>query len=248
VDESHAADVELARRCAAGDEEAWRRFVLEYRPVLYRAADALDRSGGARELADALYADLYGLKKDEGGRRPLLRYFQGRSSLATWLRAVLAQRYVDRLRAQRRLEPLPDETDAPVDLGAARAGDPPDPERPRYLALMRQALSCAVAALCDRDRLRLGCYYVQELTLAQTGRLLKEHEATVSRQLGRTRRAIRDEIERRLREEGLTGDQIAACFASVAGDPGSIDLNKVFDPKDGAHYRERKAPAPERSL
>ena len=248
VDQSHAADVELARRCAAGDEQAWQRFVLEYRPVLYRAADALDRSGGARELADALYADLYGLKKDEGERRPLLRYFQGRSSLATWLRAVLAQRYVDRLRAQRRLEPLPEETDAPVDLGAVRPGDPPDPERPRYLALMRQALSGAVAALCDRDRLRLGCYYAQELTLAETGRLLKEHEATVSRQLGRTRRAIRDEIERRLRHEGLTGDQIAACFASVAGDPGPIDLNKVFGPPAGGHYPERKAPAPERSL
>ena len=32
---------------------------------------------------------------DRGERRSLFRYFQGRSSLATWLRAVLAQRYVD---------------------------------------------------------------------------------------------------------------------------------------------------------
>ena len=239
MDRSHDVDLELARQCAAGDEQAWQRFVLEYRPVLYRAADALDRSGGARELADALYADLYGLKKDEGERRPLLRYFQGRSSLATWLRAVLAQRYVDRLRAQRRLEPLPEETDAPVDLGAQRANDPPDPERPRYLALMRQALSCAIAALCDRDRLRLGCYYAQELTLAETGRLLKEHEATVSRQLGRTRRAIRAEIDRRLRHEGLTGDQIAACFASVAGDPGPIDLTQVFGGPDASLRAKR---------
>lgn len=228
MDRSHAADVELARRCAAGDEQAWQRFVLEYRPVLYRAADALDRSGGARELADSLYADLYGIKQGASERRSLFRYFQGRSSLATWLRAVLAQRYVDRLRAERRLEPLPDESDAPVDLGAARPSDPPDPERPRYLALVGQALSRAVAALCDRDTLRLCCYYVQELTLAETGRVLKEHEATVSRQLARTRHTIRHKVERQLRDGGLTEDQIAACFASVAGDPGPLDLTQVF--------------------
>ena len=70
---------------------------------------------------------------------------------------------------------------------------------------------------------------MQELTLAETGRLLKEHEATVSRHLARARRAIRHDVERQLREEaGLTGDQIAACFASVAEDPGPLDLKKVI--------------------
>ena len=55
-------------------------------PALYRAADALDRSGGARELADSLYADLYGVEQRDGERQSLFRYFHGRSSLATWLR------------------------------------------------------------------------------------------------------------------------------------------------------------------
>ena len=73
------------------------------------AADALDRSGGARELADSLYADLYGVEQRDGQRQSLLRYFHGRSSLATWLRAVLAQRHVDRVRVERRTEPLPEE-------------------------------------------------------------------------------------------------------------------------------------------
>src|SRR4029079_14180055 len=99
----------LARPWAEGTEPAWDRFVRDYRPVLYRAADALDPSGGARELADSLYGDLYGVQVRGSDRRSLFRYFQGRSSLATWLRAVLAQRYVDRLRAGRRLTPLPDD-------------------------------------------------------------------------------------------------------------------------------------------
>jgi RNA polymerase sigma factor (sigma-70 family) len=124
---------------------------------------------------------------------------------------------------QRRLEPLPDEE------VAARDAEPPDPDRSRYVALVRQALGCAVARLTGRDRLRLACYYVQELTLAETGRALKEHEATVSRQLTRTRQALRADVERQLREEaGLGGDQIAACFASVAEDPGPLDLKQVI--------------------
>src|SRR6516164_8346041 len=121
-------DLELARLCAEGDERAWERFVREYRPILYRAADALDSTQGAREIADSLYAELYGIKTAAGERQSLFRYYQGRSSLATWLRAVLAQRYVDLVRVQRRLESLPDEENA---VQAAE----PNPERTRYVAL-----------------------------------------------------------------------------------------------------------------
>src|SRR5471030_1543254 len=232
VNASYAGDLELARRCASGEEPAWERFVLEYRPVLYRAADALDPGGGARDLADSLYADLY--------TKSLFRYFQGRSSLATWLRAVLAQRYVDRLRAQKRLEPLPDEEHGSRPY-EGRAADPPDPDRARHLALLRDALARAVDRLDQRDRLRLGCYYVQELTLADTGRLLKEHEATSSRQLARTRRLLREDVERQLREDpGLSDAQIAECFASASEDAGPLDLGQMLG--------ERKKPTPDRSV
>jgi RNA polymerase sigma factor (sigma-70 family) len=215
-------DLELARSCAAGDERAWERFVRDYRPLLYRAADALDATGGARDVADSLYADLYGLAGGGGERRSLFRYFEGRSSLATWLRAVLAQRYVDRLRAARRLEPLSDTTEP-------EAPAPPDPDRERYLALVRDALGRAVGRLDPRDRLRLASYYVQELTLAQIGRLLRESEASASRHLARTRREIRSDVERQLRDESrLTDDQIAACLASVIEDSGPLDMKQVI--------------------
>jgi RNA polymerase sigma factor (sigma-70 family) len=220
----HSADLELARLCAEGDEHAWERFVREYRPILYRAADALDRTQGAREIADSLYADLYGIRTQAGERQSLFRYYQGRSSLATWLRAVLAQRFVDRVRGQRRIEPLPDD-----DTPAPAPAQEPDPDRARYVALVRQALGRAVAALTARDRLRLGCYYVQELTLAETGRLMNESEASSSRQLARSRLAIRRDVEHQLRDEaGLSDDQIAACFASVSDDPGPLDLKQVI--------------------
>jgi RNA polymerase sigma-70 factor, ECF subfamily len=219
---THPADLELARLCADGNEHAWEKFVREYRPVLYRAADALDPTRGARELADSLYADLYGVTSSASGRQSLFRYYQGRSSLATWLRAVLAQRYVDRLRTQRRVEPLSDE-EMPA------RSEEPDPDRARYVALVRHALERAVARLTARDRLRVGCYYVQQLTLAETGRVMKESEATSSRQLARARVEIRRDVERQLRDDArLSDEQIAACFASVADDPGPLDLKQVI--------------------
>jgi RNA polymerase sigma factor (sigma-70 family) len=213
-------DLELARLCAAGDERAWESFVREYRPLLYRAADALDATGGAREVADSLYADLYGLTSDGRERQSLFRYFEGRSSLATWLRAVLAQRYVDRLRAARRTEPLGED--------AEPKAPPGDPDRERYVTLVRAALRHAVSRVDARDRLRLASYYVQQLTLAQIGRLIGESEASVSRHLARTRRDIRSEVERQLRGEGLNDDHIAACLASVMEDSGPLDMKQVI--------------------
>src|SRR5262245_52146473 len=217
-------DLELARLCADGDERAWERFVREYRPLLYRAADALDHTQGAREIADSLYADLFGIRMSDGQRQSLFRYYQGRSSLATWLRAVLAQRYVDRVRVLRKLEL----ESLPPDEAAVHTADP-DPERARYVELVRRALRRAVDSLTARDRLRLGCYYVQELTLAETGRLMNESEATSSRRLARSRGALRRDIERQLRDEaGLSDRQIAECLASVADDPGNLDLKQVI--------------------
>ena len=223
----HLADLALACACAAGDERAWEHFVREHRPVLYRAADALAPGGSARELADSLYADLYGTQARDGERRSLFRYFHGRSSLATWLRAVLAQRHVDAIRAGRRLDPLPadDHPSAPV----AAAGPAADPDRVRYLALIQRALKLAISKLAARERLRLGCYYTEQLTLAETGRVLREHEATVSRQLARTRRTIRDEVERYLRDDGrLDAAQIERCFAYVLEDSGPFDLGGII--------------------
>ena len=237
----HLEDLALAIACAAGLDVAWEHFVREYRSVLYRAADAIDRSGGARELADSLYADLYGLSERDGQRRSLFRYYHGRSSLATWLRAVLAQRHVDRIRTQRRIEPLPDEEGA----STVTASTPPsDPDRPRLLALIKDALAAALSRLGARDRLRLSCYYAQELTLAEVGRLTGEHEATVSRHLARTRRTLREDLERQLHDEAKLSDaEIAQGFGYAMENAGPIDLGEILNSSG-----ERKKSAAHRSI
>ena len=90
----------------------------------------IDPGGGARELADSIYADLFGLQERDGERRSLFRYFHGRSSLATWLRAVLAQRQVDRVRATRRAaRSIDDDEDEEVVPPALSASPRPIPTR-----------------------------------------------------------------------------------------------------------------------
>jgi RNA polymerase sigma-70 factor (ECF subfamily) len=236
----HLADLALACACAQGHAGAWDHFVAQFRPALYRAADAVDAGGGAREVADALYAELYGLNEKGGERRSLFLYFHGRSSLSTWLRSLVAQRYVDRIRETRRLAPLPEDESA-AGLPAAPAS--PDPDRPRFAAAMRAALGLVIGVLAPKDRLRLGCYYAQEMTLAQIGRVTGEHEATVSRHLARTRREIRGAVERQLREQHRFAErEIDECFASMSADVGPINLGDWFAPGE-----DRKKPDANRS-
>jgi RNA polymerase sigma-70 factor (ECF subfamily) len=228
LDKLHVEDLALAAACASGADAAWDHFVREHRPSLYRAAGAIDRNGGGRELADSLYAELFGLRERDGARQSLFRYFHGRSSLGSWVRAVLAQRHVDGLRASRRLAPLPDD-DGPGALPAAP--NVPNAGVSAYHVAMHAALALAIAALAPRDRLRLASYYAQNMKLAAIGRMLGEHEASVSRHLTRTRSALRAAVEAHLRSvAGYDESAVSECFRTVAGDSGVIDLDVLLGP------------------
>jgi RNA polymerase sigma-70 factor (ECF subfamily) len=201
VDGLHAEDLALACACACGSPEAWDHFVTTYRPELYRAARAMSDEATGRELADSLYADLFGLSEKDGVRSSLFRYYHGRAKLSTWLRSVLAQRRVDLARTARRLTSLDDPDHAAERTLPAAA--PADPARAAVMRMAAAAVTAAVAALEPPDRFRLACYYVHEMTLAQIGRLAGEHEATVSRKLERARKTLRAAIEAALSERGV---------------------------------------------
>jgi RNA polymerase sigma factor (sigma-70 family) len=239
----HLSDLALACACGEGHDAAWDHFVAEFRPALYRTADAIDRTGRAREIADALHGELFS--------RSLFRYFHGRSSLATWLRSLVSQRFVDRLRETRRLEPLPDE-EGRVRLRAFGASArQAEPDRGRFVAAMQTVLAAAIAALAPRDRLRLRCYYAEEMTLVQIGRLTRESEATVSRQLARSRKAMREQIERGLADQGFSADEVRECISSMMDDTGTLDLGELLSLSRRSPAGEgggRKKPAPDRSI
>ena len=123
-------ELALARACAAGHERAWTEFLNRYREPLYSAALAITRNDAAgHELADSLYAELYGVKERATAqgleRFSKLNTYTGRGSLEGWLRTVLAQSWVDRYRKQRRLVSLEEETEAGRQFAAAES--PPQP-------------------------------------------------------------------------------------------------------------------------
>jgi RNA polymerase sigma factor (sigma-70 family) len=247
----HLNDLALACSCSEGRAEAWEHFVATYRGYLRSAAGAILRcsatSPAACDLADSLFAELYGLSEGKRADRSLFRYFHGRSSLKTWLRAVLAQRHVDAIRAGRRFTEL-DAEDRSVRgashdaAEAPRSESPPDPHRERYVALFTRMLEISLGLLDPRDRERLRLYYAEEQTLAEIGRTLAEHESSVSRNLERIRRDLRRAVEEALRkgpiaangsssEPGLSEEEISLCFA-YASEDAPIDLDKLF-PRSG---------------
>jgi RNA polymerase sigma factor (sigma-70 family) len=131
---------------------------------------------------------------------------------------VLVQRCIDRRRAAARLEPLDEQSAAAIER--TRETPAPDPDRERYVALAQSAVDHAIATLASRDRLRLRLYYGEHLRLAQVGRVLGEHEATVSRKLERSRRELRTAVESRLRETHQLGDRaLRECLEAAAVAP-----------------------------
>ena len=230
-------DLALAAACLEGSESAWEYFVREYRSPLRAAAGAItkgSRAGAnAQELADSLFAELFGLVDGKRGERSLFRYFHGRSSLKTWLRAILAQRHVDRLRESRRWESFDQgDGEGPKQLPERNATPPSlDPHRNRYLQRFVAALQLSLAALDDNDRQRLELYYARQKTLAEIGRQIGEHESSVSRNLERIRHALRTRIEEHLHgEPALSEAEIALCFQYAAEDA-PIDFRNLFPEK-----------------
>jgi RNA polymerase sigma factor (sigma-70 family) len=244
-------DLALACACAAGYSAAWDYFVSSFRAYLRSAAGALLRcpaeSPAACELADSLFSDLYGLS-ESSNRRSLFQYFHGRSSLKTWLRAVLAQRHIDAIRASRRFTGI-EGTDGDATRSGPRPalapqtkpdgdGSPHDPHRTELVALFHRTLEVALGLLAPRDKERLRLYYAAEQTLAEIGRKFGEHESSVSRNLERTRRELRQQVEQALRKGvssldghltavGLSDAQIALCF-EYASEEAPIDLDKLL--------------------
>ena len=195
-------DLILARACAAGSEVAWDLFLTRYRKVLYRAAYAIARQESAgRELADSLYADLYGVAEPGRARRSRLESYMGRGSLDGWLRAVLAQRFVDERRRTRRDVSL-DEQESEILLTApvSDIGDRGE----KLLARIDSSLAAVLTRLNTEERFLLSSYYLDGRALWQIAKLQAVHESTISRRLERLTRRVRKALLSELQKSGLS--------------------------------------------
>ena len=200
----------LARACAAGNERAWEVFLNRYRNTLYESAYKIAASEStARELADSLYAELYGVDAKGQQRTSKLLYYQGRGSLQGWLRVVVAQEYINRYRSGRRESSL----DAAVEEGAQYVA----PQSHVVFADPRieAAVTAELATLDADERFLLAAYYLDHRTLAEIAKLQGVHESTISRRLERITASSRKSIRKRMMQSGMSARQADEAMADV---------------------------------
>jgi RNA polymerase sigma-70 factor (ECF subfamily) len=208
-------DLALATACVLGREVAWQRFLELYRAPLSQAAVAITGSSTlGHDLADSLYSEIYGLREVDGQRRSPLASYSGRGSLLGWLRTTLAQRHVDHHRRTHRESPI-DTLDAPAPQ--------PDPlPVAAELDGLARAITSTLKNLPPEERFLLSSYFLDRQPLAQIGRVLGVHEATISRRLKRLLQDLRQQLLRNLQSGGLSK---RAAEEALGNDPRDLEIN-----------------------
>ncbi len=216
-------ELALARACAAGDERAWQDFLNRFREKLYDAALAIAKDDAtSRELADSLYADLYITTMRDGRRVSKLESYTGRGSLEGWLRTVLAQEFVNRYRAQRRLVSLEEKEEAGEQF-VARETAPATTVDPRLEAAADEALS----ELSAEDRFVLAAYFLDGRTLAEIGRMLGVHESTISRKVEKITGGLRKRLRNCLTARGMSKREAEEALESDVRDV-QVNVRKLL--------------------
>src|SRR5437764_10531989 len=205
-------ELALARACAAGHERAWEIFMVRYREKLYDiAAYIAKESSAARELADSIYADLYGTGTREGKRISKLASYTGRGSLEGWLRTVLAQEFVNRYRKQKRLVSLDEESEEGVQFSSA--GSTPIQMADHRLG---EATDEALDQLAAEDSLVLAAYFLDGRTLTEIGRMIGVHESTISRRMEKLLKTLRKQVMAGMQSRGISrGQEVDAMDAYI---------------------------------
>jgi RNA polymerase sigma-70 factor (ECF subfamily) len=214
-------ELALARACAAGHNAAWEIFLTRYREKLYQSALRIAREdSAARDLADTLYAELYGTTTRGGERVSKLASFTGRGSLEGWLRTVLAQEFVNRYRRTRRLVSLDEEGQEGSELTAPETVVAPSPD-----SRLESATQGALASLSNEERMILASYFLDGRTLAEIARMLGVHESTISRKVDKLAKSLRKKILANMMQQGMARRQAEEALEVDVRDLG-LDIRR----------------------
>lgn len=235
-------DLILARACAAGNERAWEIFLSRFREKIYDVAGYIAReTSAARELADSLYAELYGTSLRDGHRVSKLASYTGRGSLEGWLRTIIAQEHINQYRRRRRFVSLDGETDQ----GAQFASTDLDNAATSIDSKLESATDDVLAALPAENRFILASYYLEDRTLAEIAQLLGVHESTISRKLDKLLKSLRKQILAGLGRRGLSRRQAEEALEVDIRDIRHNIRERLMQETAAPAFSERKAEMPE---
>jgi RNA polymerase sigma-70 factor (ECF subfamily) len=233
-------ELALARACAAGNDSAWELFLTRYREKLYQSALRIAREdSAARDLADSLYAELYGTTTRAGERICKLASFTGRGSLEGWLRTVLAQEFVNRYRRTKRLVSLDEESEDGAQFAA------PDPAPlPSADSRLESSTDAALASLSSEERMVLAAYYLDGRTLAEVARMLGVHESTISRKVDKLAKSLRKKILAGMMQQGMARRQAEEALEVDVRDL-RVDIRRsLAQESPAATFSEKKDVSP----
>jgi RNA polymerase sigma-70 factor (ECF subfamily) len=233
----------LARSCAAGNEKAWEVFLTRYREKLYDMALRVAREdSAARDIADSIYAELYGLNARGDLRASKLLSYSGRGSLEGWLRTVISQEFVNRYRKNKRFVSLDEGEDNEeggehrhVQELAAPLSEPAVAPEVRLVAATDETL----AALAPDERFILAAYHLDGRTLAQIAQMLNVHESTISRKLDKLSKSLRKQILSAMMARGMSRRQAEEALEVDVRD---INLNlraRLQDSGGGTFFKKK---------
>ncbi len=180
-----ADDLELAKRCVAGEERAQRAFVARYAPLVFSVCRRRGvPADAAEDLTQDALADAF---------RSLPGY-RGEARLSSWLFTFACRRVASYYRGAERRELASSEL-----ASDAAAVEPADADWETRVADADRAARVrrAVEALGEPARTILLAYYLAELSVREIAAELDLPAGTVKSHLHRGRLAVRRRLEAR---------------------------------------------------
>jgi RNA polymerase sigma factor (sigma-70 family) len=207
----YAVDWFLCCACLEGEARAWeclfaaragRGDLLLIDALRTRAARLFPRDEERQESAVTEFWG-YLLAGERPGSTPILARYDGRRPLIPWLIRVFQNKHISDLRHLRGIQPLPDDDLDSHDLLFPHEGDA------RWHEEFRLAARAWLEELPENDLLLLGLRLRYRLSQRQVAQLMGIHEGNISRQTARLRDHCLEQIDRRLRDLGWTGEDLA---------------------------------------
>jgi RNA polymerase sigma factor (sigma-70 family) len=211
LDNLYPLDWYLTAACLEGNARAWEYlFAVRTGRSDCLLVDAL-RARAARlypgneEKQDSAVNEFWGhlFVAERPGSLAILARYDGQRPLAPWLIRVFQNWHISQLRQLSGVQALPD-----GDLALTLPASADD----RWREVFAQATHDWLEGLDENDVLLLGLRLRYRMSQRETAQLLGVHEGTMSRRTDNLRDRCLEFLERRLLEQGWTGDDLMALI------------------------------------
>ena len=187
-------DAEIARRVAAGDQDALQLLMRRHNQTLYRTARSILKDDAeAEDAVQEAYLSAY----------RAIGSFRGEAKLSTWLVRIVANEALARLRKRKRsaeiirLDGDAQSGDQSVEVNMNQAA-PEQPEHGALRAEARRLLERKIDELPDVFRATFVLRAIEELTVEETAAVLEIPEATVRTRFFRAKGLLREALAREM--------------------------------------------------